>query len=82
MVRCHAFHYRYDTALEMQLLDELYQLVRVRLNLFTATTKGNAEPLVDSLTCPMVWFPVGVTSFRRILVAECERGRIRGVLRN
>ncbi|EPR76518.1 hypothetical protein ADILRU_1283 [Leifsonia rubra CMS 76R] len=40
MVRRHAFHYRYDTALEMQLLDELYALVRVRLNLFTATTKA------------------------------------------
>jgi len=40
VVRRHAFHYRYDTALELQLLNELYQLVRVRLNLFTATTKA------------------------------------------
>jgi len=40
VVRRHAFHYRYDTALEQQLLDELYALVRVRLNLFTATTKA------------------------------------------
>ncbi len=40
VVRRHAFHYRYDTALEMQLLNELYPLVRVRLNLFTATTKA------------------------------------------
>jgi len=40
VVRRHAFHYRYDTVLEMQLLNELYQLVRVRLNLFTATTKA------------------------------------------
>ena len=40
VVRRHAFHYRYDTAVEMQLLNELYQLVRVRLNLFTATTKA------------------------------------------
>jgi hypothetical protein len=39
-VRHHAFHYRYDTALEQQLLDELYPLVRVRLNLFTTTTKA------------------------------------------
>jgi hypothetical protein len=39
-VRRHAFHYRYDTALEMQLLNELYPLVRVRLNMFTATTKA------------------------------------------
>ena len=40
VVRRHAFHYRYDTALEQQLLDELYSVVRVRLNLFTATTKA------------------------------------------
>jgi hypothetical protein len=39
VVRRHAFHYRYDAVLEMQLLNELYSLVRVRLNLFTATTK-------------------------------------------
>jgi hypothetical protein len=40
VVRRHAFHYRYDTALELQLLSELYPLVRVRLNMFTATTKA------------------------------------------
>jgi hypothetical protein len=40
VVRRHAFYYRYDTALELQLLNELYQLVRLRLNLFTATTKA------------------------------------------
>jgi hypothetical protein len=43
---------------------------------------GTGARFGDSLTWPMVWFPLGVTSFRRILVAECERGRIRGVLRN
>jgi len=40
VVRRHAFYYRYDTALEKQLLNELYALVRVRLNMFTATTKA------------------------------------------
>ncbi len=40
VVRRHAFHFRYDTALELQLLSELYPLVRVRLNMFTATTKA------------------------------------------
>lgn len=40
VVRRHAFHYRYDTAVELKLLNELYALVRVRLNLFTATTKA------------------------------------------
>jgi hypothetical protein len=40
VVRRHAFHYRYDTAVELQLLNELYPLVRVRLNMFTATTKA------------------------------------------
>lgn len=40
VVRRHAFHYRYDTAAELRLLNTLYALVRVRLNLFTATTKA------------------------------------------
>ena len=40
VVRRHAFYYRYDTALELQLLNELYSSVRLRLNLFTATTKA------------------------------------------
>jgi len=39
VVRRQAFHYRYDTAVELQLLNELYGLVRLRLNMFTATTK-------------------------------------------
>jgi len=40
VVRRHAFHYRYDTATNVKLLNELYALVRLRLNLFTATTKA------------------------------------------
>ena len=40
VVRRHAFHYRYDTAVELQLLNDLYPLVRLRLNMFTATTKA------------------------------------------
>ncbi|MDI3193987.1 hypothetical protein QK285_05865 [Pseudarthrobacter sp. AL20] len=40
VVRRHAFHYRYDTAAELKLLNALYALVRVRLNLFTASTKA------------------------------------------
>jgi hypothetical protein len=40
IVRRYAFHYRYDTALELRLLNELYALVRVRWNLFTATRKA------------------------------------------
>ena len=40
VVRRHAFHYRYDTAAELKLLNTLYALVRIRLNLFTATTKA------------------------------------------
>jgi hypothetical protein len=40
VVRRHAFHYRYDTTEERELLNELYALVRIRLNLFTATTKA------------------------------------------
>lgn len=40
VVRRHAFHYRYDTTTELRLLNELYALVRLRLNLFTGTTKA------------------------------------------
>ncbi|GAA4025898.1 DDE-type integrase/transposase/recombinase [Arthrobacter methylotrophus] len=40
VVRRHAFHYRYDTTAELKLLNALYDLVRVRLNLFTATIKA------------------------------------------
>ncbi|MET3812122.1 transposase family protein [Arthrobacter sp. UYEF3] len=41
VVRRHAFHYRYyDSAAEQKLLNTLYALVRVRLNLFTAATKA------------------------------------------
>lgn len=40
VVRRHAFHYRYDTPVELGLLNELYGLVRIRLNMFTATTKA------------------------------------------
>jgi hypothetical protein len=39
-VRRHAVRYRYDTALELQLLHELYALVRIRFNMFTATKKA------------------------------------------
>lgn len=40
IVRRYAFHYRYDTAMELRLLNELYDLVRIRFNMFTATTKA------------------------------------------
>lgn len=40
VVRRHAFHYCYDTAAELGLLNTLYALVIVGLNLFTATTKA------------------------------------------
>lgn len=35
-----AYYYRYDTAGELQLLNESYRLVRVQLNMFSATTKA------------------------------------------
>jgi hypothetical protein len=40
VIRRHVFHYRYDTSAELKLLNSLYPLVRVRLNLFTAITKA------------------------------------------
>jgi hypothetical protein len=38
--RRHTFHYRYDTAAEIRLPNAHYAVVRVRLNVFTATTKA------------------------------------------
>lgn len=61
IVRRHAFHYRYDTAIELRLLNELYDLVRIRFNMFTATTKaigwrrnrnGNAVRVYDKPRTP------------------------------
>ncbi|MGO1538682.1 MAG: DDE-type integrase/transposase/recombinase [Leucobacter sp.] len=39
VVRKHAFHWRYDTADELDLLNELWRLVSLRLNFFTPTKK-------------------------------------------
>jgi len=40
VVRKHAFHWRYDTAAELDLLNRLWRLVSVRLNFFTPTRKA------------------------------------------
>lgn len=40
VVRRNAFHYRYDTPVELRLLNDLYALVRIKLNMFTGTTKA------------------------------------------
>jgi hypothetical protein len=40
VVRRLVFHYRYDTAAEVELLNELYGHARLRFNLFTATRKA------------------------------------------
>jgi hypothetical protein len=40
VVRRLVFHYRYDTATELALLNELYGHARLRFNLFTATKKA------------------------------------------
>jgi Integrase core domain len=39
VVRKHAFYWRYDTERELELLNELWQLVSLRLNFFTPTKK-------------------------------------------
>ena len=39
VVRKHAFYWRYDTPAELQLLNELWPLVSLRLNFFTPTKK-------------------------------------------
>ena len=39
VVRKHAFYWRYDTPAELELLNELWQLVSLRLNFFTPTKK-------------------------------------------
>ncbi|KCK53626.1 hypothetical protein W054_03044, partial [Mycobacterium tuberculosis TB_RSA144] len=40
MVRKHAFHWRYDSTEELELLNQLWQLVSLRLNFFTPTKKA------------------------------------------
>ena len=40
VVRRLVFHYRYDTAHEIDLLNDLYDAARLRFNLFTATKKA------------------------------------------
>ncbi|MDP4014147.1 MAG: transposase family protein [Candidatus Nanopelagicales bacterium] len=40
VVRKHAFYWRYDTAAELDLLNQLWRLVSVRLNFFTPTRKA------------------------------------------
>jgi transposase InsO family protein len=39
VVRKHAFYWRYDTPAELELLNELWPLVSLRLNFFTPTKK-------------------------------------------
>ena len=39
VVRKHAFHWRYDTPEELELLNRLWRLVSLRLNFFTPTKK-------------------------------------------
>ncbi len=39
VVRKHAFYWRYDTAAELDLLNQLWRLVSLRLNFFTPTKK-------------------------------------------
>jgi 5S rRNA maturation endonuclease (ribonuclease M5) len=40
VVRKHAFYWRYDTPVELELLNRLWQLVSLRLNFFTPTKKA------------------------------------------
>lgn len=40
VVRKHAFYWRYDTPAELELLNELWELVSLRLNFFTPTKKA------------------------------------------
>lgn len=40
VVRKHAFYWRYDTPAELELLNQLWQLVSLRLNFFTPTKKA------------------------------------------
>lgn len=40
VVRKHAFYWRYDTGQELELLNELWRLVSLRLNFFTPTKKA------------------------------------------
>ena len=44
VVRKHAFYWRYDTGQELELLNQLWPLVSLRLNFFTPTKSRSATP--------------------------------------
>jgi hypothetical protein len=61
VVRKHAFYWRYDTPAELELLNELWPLVSLRLNFFTPTKKpvgytttanGRRKRIYDSPATP------------------------------
>lgn len=86
VVRKHAFYWRYDTADELALLNELWRLVSLRLNFFTPTKKptgytqtadGRRKRLYDEPKTP--WRRVQAAGLLTEEQAATIRARIDGV---
>lgn len=86
VVRKHAFHWRYDTAEELALLNELWPLVSMRLNYFTPTKKptgyattadGRRKRLYDAPRTP--WQRVLASGLLSAAQVRAVRARIDGV---
>lgn len=86
VVRKHAFHWRYDTPAELELLGELWPLVSMRLNFFTPTKKptgyattadGRRKRLYDTPKTP--WLRVQQSGLLTAEQARTVQARVAGV---
>ncbi len=86
VVRKHTFHWRYDTSAELALLNELWQLVSLRLNFFTPTKKPIGYTTGPSGRCTRR-YDTPATPWQRVLAsglltdeqAATTQARIAGV---
>ncbi len=86
VVRKHAFHWRYDTAEELTLLNQLWRLVSLRLNFFTPTKKptgytigadGRRKRLYDTPRTP--WLRVLASGLLTQEQADAVTVRVTGI---
>src|SRR5699024_11356381 len=84
VVHKHAFYWRYDTGEELALLNELWQLVSLRLNFFiptkrpidyATTTDGRRKRIYDEPATPLTARPGIRAAVRR---ADCQHSGTRG----
>jgi hypothetical protein len=86
VVRKHAFYWRYDTAAELDLLNQLWRLVSLRLNFFTPTKKatgyttnadGRRQRIYDTPSTP--WQRLQASSVLNRRQAKQVAARIDGI---